>query len=147
MSQCKEGKSLFTDLTPFRVLEKRSKKGGEDSSVCDVLMSVMILLPLTSLMSFFFGQTDITNKNLTNLRFVSVFLLLSNKTWNKSSICQSFVRSTSDVRRLYYKFVTFFHYLIFFICKIHCYKNIKIYFFLSFSYKLEICIKMIVTLE
>ena len=111
MSQCKEGKSLFTDLTPFRVLEKRSKKGGEDSSVCDVLMSVMIL------------RTDITNKN-------KVFLL-----------------RTSDVRRLYYKFVTFFHYLIFFICKIHCYKNIKIYFFLSFSYKLEICIKMIVTLE
>ena len=103
MSQCKEGKSLFTDLTPFRVLEKRSKKGGEDSSVCDVLMSVMIL------------RTDITNKN-------KVFLLLSNKTF-------SFVRSTSDVRRLYYKFVTFFHYLIFFICKIHCYKNNKIYFF------------------
>ena len=29
MFQWKEGKSLFTDFTPFRVLEKRSKKGEE----------------------------------------------------------------------------------------------------------------------
>ena len=91
MSQCKKGKSLFSVFSPFRLLEKRSNKGGEYSSVCDVSYVSDVRRLCYKFVTFFhylifFICKRHCYKNIKKVNFFKLFIQIGNLYKNDTNV-------------------------------------------------------------